>query len=56
MCGNENEYKSGDIGWSNNIEVDLDIDEDLDSITINSIDIYCQNDECPNYIELKLKK
>lgn len=53
-CGYENEFKNGESSWSNKIEIDVDTEEDLVGVDIKSIDIFCQNDECPNWIELKL--
>lgn len=50
-CGNFATFNTGDTRNGDKIQVIPDIH--FMEYTVNSVDIYCENDECNNDVELK---
>ena len=52
-CGSEQEYTNETKRFTDNIGIDVDLKGTFMGDCVNSIDIYCENRECNNLIELK---
>ena len=52
-CGSEQEYANDSKRFTDKIGVDVDVKGTFTGDSVNSIDIYCENGVCNNYIELK---
>ena len=52
-CGNEQVFTNESKRWEENIEIDVDMSHTFSGSTVNTVDIFCENINCNQYIELK---
>jgi hypothetical protein len=51
-CGNKATFTNESRRWTKEIEIVVDMSGFYNEV-INSIDIHCENIDCPNFIEIK---